>query len=108
MSTVKLDNLPFVQADESITINSSTWTFKDICQKKYVPENLRELLNDLRGVYGWVLDQHYLKLKDCDGKDFILITNDEKLKKKLQGYKPFHWSQINLFQIVMRYSTSFA
>ena len=108
MSTVKLDNLPFVPADESITINTSTWTFKDICQKKYVPENLRELLNDLRGVYGWVLDQHYLKLKDCDGKDYILITNDEKLKKKLQGYKPFHWSQINLFQIVMRYSTSFA
>lgn len=93
--------------DESMNINSSTFSFNDIKKKKYDIVGFTGLINDLKGVIGVAEDRWFLK-KSIDSQFFIQEASDDKMMKKLKNFKPFYGNQnISLAQIVSRYSNYF-
>ena len=74
--------------DFTININNSTWSFENIRRKQYSINGFHKLINDLRGVIGFVEDRWYLKTMK-ESQYYIKESNDDKIAKKLKGYKPF-------------------
>jgi len=99
--------------DFTITINNSETTYKDIKHKRYELNNIVDLFNDLRGVFGVIDDKWYVKVNtkldpEEKGQRNIKIMNQEALRKNLMTFKPFKGNHnISLYQIVAKFTNYF-
>ena len=99
--------------DFTITINNSETTYKDIKHKRYELNNIVDLFNDLRGVFGVIDDKWYVKVNtkldpEEKGQRNIKIISQETLRKNLTTFKPFKGNNsISLYQIVAKFSNIF-
>lgn len=93
--------------DMSININNSNLTYEDVKETKYKINNIPKLLNDLRGVVGNVNARWYLKII-FNNQKYIQTFTDVQLRETTKNIKPFFGnSNINLYQIISKYSDIF-
>ena len=93
--------------DLSININDSDLTWETVKERSYKVDNITKLLNDLRAVFGNVDEKWYLKTMK-NNQNFIITLSDETLRQKTKTNKPFrNNAKINLYQILMKYSSVF-
>lgn len=93
--------------DYSININNSNFTYEDIKEKLYKPNEINKLLSDLRGIIGNIDERWFLKINK-EKQQFIIILSDEQLKQKTKTFKPFkNNTKINLYQVISKYSNVF-
>ena len=95
--------------DHTINLNSSTWTLQDIKRKRYDIAGFAKLINDLRGVIGFVDGSRWFIKTVKNDQTFVHEMTDEKCFNSLRYYKPFRGNnKITLEMIVKRYSMEFA
>ena len=93
--------------DFTININNRKLTYEDIKHKTYNINCLNTLFNDLRACVGIIDDVFYLKTMKNE-QPFIIYMNEDKFMKKLKTFKPFKGNHdINIYQIVSKFSNFF-
>lgn len=101
---LKIVNVP---VDFTINFNNSHYSIDRIYQNKYSINNFGYLINDLRKCYGFFEDRFFIKRKDGD-QFKVKEVNSVKIQHMFEMYKPITENkEINLYQIVRRYSDYF-
>ena len=94
--------------DFTININNSKWHYEEVRRKTYEKHEFSKLINNIRGIIGFVKSRFYIK-EIKEDQTYIRETSLTKIREELSLYKPFKSNtKITLYHIVSKYSNWFA